>query len=107
MKASQLLATALLAAVGQPHAQERSLPGAQDGRWSVLLICEDVKDKNGLVKDSEGGLLHSVPHEFRRGVHSPAVMTIPLTSRKGTVSLDFDDFAFGTSWSQIFKSGPF
>src|SRR5258706_10341370 len=64
-------------------------------------------DKDGWVKDSEGGLLYWVPHECRISVHSPAVMTIPLTSCKGTVSLDFDDFAFGTSWSQIFKSAPF
>ena len=63
--------------------------------------------KDGWVKDSEGGLLYWVPHEFRKRIHSPAVMTIPLTSRKGTVSLDFDDCAFGTSWIQIFKSGPF
>jgi hypothetical protein len=64
-------------------------------------------DKDGWVKDSEGGLLYWVPHDCRKRVHSPAVMTIPLTSRKGTVTLDFDDFAFGTSWSQIFKSAPF
>ena len=56
-------------------------------------------DKDGWVKDSEGGLLYWVPHDYRRRLHSPAIMTIPLTSRKGTVSLDFDDIAFGTSWS--------
>jgi len=63
-------------------------------------------DKDGWVKDSEGGLLYWVPHDCRKRVHSPAIMTIPLTFRKGTVSLDFGDFAFGTSWSQIFKSAP-
>ena len=64
-------------------------------------------DKDGWVKDLDGGLLYWVPHDCRKGVHSPAVITIPLTSRKGTVTLDFDDFAFGTSWTQIFKSVPF
>ncbi len=64
-------------------------------------------DKDGWVKDPEGGLLYWVPHECRKSVHSLAVMTIPLTSRTGTVSLAFDDFAFGISWSQIFKSAPF
>ena len=64
-------------------------------------------DKDGWVKDEEGGLLYWVPHDCRKRVHSPAVMTIPLTSCKGTVSLDFDDFAFGTSWTQIFKSASF
>ncbi len=63
--------------------------------------------KDGWVKDSEGGLLYWVPHEYRKRVHSPAVMTIPRTSRKGTVTLDFEEFAFGASWSQIFKSAAF
>src|SRR5258706_85729 len=45
-----------------------------------------------------------VPHDCRQGLHSPAVLTIPLTSRIRSVSLDFDDFAFGTSWTQIFNS---
>ena len=63
-------------------------------------------DKDGWVKDSDGGLLYWVPHDCRVSVHSPAVMTIPLSSRNRSVSLDFADFAFGTSWSQIFKSVP-
>ena len=37
--------------------------------------------KDGWVKDSEGGLLYWVPHDCRAGLNSPAVMTIPLTSR--------------------------
>ena len=53
MKASRLLAATLIGAVGQSLAQERPQPGAYDGRWSVLLVCEDVKDKNGLVKGYE------------------------------------------------------
>ncbi len=60
----------------------------------------------GWVRDSGGGLLYWVPHECRSGVHSPALMTIPLASRHRSVSLDFDDIAFGTSWTQIFKSAP-
>ena len=64
-------------------------------------------DKDGCwVKDSEGGLLYWVPHDCRETVHSPAAMTIPLTSRNRPVSLDFDDFVFGTSWNQTFKSAP-
>ena len=64
-------------------------------------------DKDGWVKDSEGGLLYWVPHGCHESMHSPAIMTIPLTSHNQSVSLDFDDFAFGTSWGQIFKSAPF
>src|SRR5258706_530501 len=60
-------------------------------------------DISGWVRDSEGGLLYWVPLDIRPGVHSPALLTIPLTSRYRSVSLDFDDFAFGTSWTQIVK----
>ena len=61
-------------------------------------------DMGGWVRDSEGGLLYWVPHDIRTGLHLPALLTIPLTSRIRSVSLDFGDFAFGTSWAQIFKS---
>ena len=63
-------------------------------------------DINGWVRDSEGGLLYWVPHECRLSVHSPGLMIIPRTSRNRFVSLDFDDIAFGTAWTQIFNSAP-
>jgi len=63
-------------------------------------------DKDGWVRGPEGGLLYWVPHDCRAGLHSPALLTIPLTSHKRSVSLDFDDFVFGTSWTQMFKNGP-
>jgi len=63
-------------------------------------------DKDGWVKDSEVGLLYWVPHGCRTGLHAPPVLMIPITSRNRSVCLDFDDFAFGTSWSQIYKSAP-
>ena len=59
---------------------------------------------NGWVRDSEGDLLYWVPHDIRSGVHSPALLTIPINSPIRSVSLDLDDFAFGTSWAQIYKS---
>src|SRR5258706_296185 len=61
-------------------------------------------DMAGWVRDSQGGLLYWVPHDIRTSLHSPALLTIPLTSRIRSGSLDFDDFAFGTSWTQIFES---
>jgi len=63
-------------------------------------------DMDGWVRDSEHGLLYWVPHDCRRGLHLPGLLTIPLTSHDRSVSLDFDDFAFGTSWTQMFKNGP-
>ena len=63
-------------------------------------------NKDGWVMDSQGGLLYWVPHYCRTTVHSPALLTIPLTSPNRSISLDFDDFAFGTSWTQILKSAP-
>src|SRR5258706_341485 len=65
-----------------------------------------MPNMDGWVRDSEGGLLYWVPHSCRTTVHSPALMTIPLTSPNRSVSLDFDDIAFGTSWTQIFKRAP-
>ena len=56
---------------------------------------------DGWVRDSEDGLLYWVPQDCREGLNSPARLTIPLTSRNRSVSLDFDDFAYGTSWIQI------
>jgi hypothetical protein len=63
-------------------------------------------DTDGWVRGSEGGLLYWVPHDCRGGLHSPALLTIPPTSHNRSVSLDFDDFAFGTSWTQMFKDAP-
>ncbi len=63
-------------------------------------------NKDGWVRDSEGGLLYWIPHYCHTTIHSPTLMTIPLTSHNRSVSLDFDDIAFGTSWTQIFKSAP-
>ncbi len=63
-------------------------------------------DPDGWVRDSEGGLLYWVPPDCRTGLNSSARMTIPLTSRNRSVSLDFHDFAFGTSWTQILNNAP-
>ena len=63
-----------------------------------------LPDENGWVHDSEGRLLYWVPPDCRRGFHSPALLTIPPTSPLRSVSLDFNDFAYGTSWTQIFIS---
>ena len=60
-------------------------------------------DPDGWVRDSEGGFLYWVPQDCRVGLHSPALLTIPFTSHVRSVSLDFEDFVFGTSWAQIFK----
>ena len=61
-------------------------------------------DSQGWVKNSDGGLLYWVPLDCRIGLHSPALITIPLISAARSASLDFEDFAFGTAWTQIFNS---
>ena len=61
-------------------------------------------DPNGWVRDSNNGLLYWVPLDCRSGLHSPAVLTIPVTSHIRSIFLDFEDFAFGSSWTQIFHS---
>jgi len=61
-------------------------------------------DSQGWVRDSDDGFLYWVPIDCRSGLHSPALITIPPTSDVRSVSLDFEDFVFGTDWPQIFKS---
>ena len=63
-------------------------------------------DLDGWVRDSEGGLLYWVLLDCHTGLHSPAHLTIPLTPHVQSISLDFHNFAFGTSWTQIFNSAP-
>jgi len=62
------------------------------------------QDANGWVRDSKHGLLYWVPPDCHTGLHSPAVLTIPPTSHTRSVILDFDEFVFGTSWTQVFNS---
>ncbi len=61
-------------------------------------------DGNGWVRDLENGLLYWVPLDCHTGLHSPALLTIPPTSHTRLVALNFEDFVFGTSWTQIFNS---
>ena len=69
-----------------------------------LHICFYSRpDSQGWVRDSDGGLLYWVPQDCRRGLHSPALITIPLISDTRSVSLDFKEFAFGPAWTQIFN----
>ena len=58
-------------------------------------------DPESWVRDSMGGLLYWVPPDCRAGLHSPALLTMPSTSPVRSVSLQFEEFAFGTSWTQI------
>ena len=60
-------------------------------------------DANGWVRDSKDGLLYWVPLNCHAGLHSPALLTIPPTSHTRSVALDFEDFVYGTSWTQIFN----
>src|SRR5258706_8673711 len=61
-------------------------------------------DSQGWVRNSDGGLLYWVPLDCRKGLHSPALITIPLISDIRSVYLDFEVFAFGTAWTQISNS---
>ena len=61
-------------------------------------------DASGWVRDSKNGLLYCVPTDYRTGLHSPALLTIPPSAHTRSVTLDFENFVFGTSWTQIFNS---
>jgi len=61
-------------------------------------------DEDGWVHDSEGRLLYWVPADCRNCLHSHSLLTIPPTSHGRSVSLDFNDFAYGIPWVQNFYS---
>ena len=61
-------------------------------------------NSEGWVRDSQSALLYWVPPDCRFGLHSPVLFTIPPISHFRSVSLDLKDFAFGTSWTQIFNT---
>ena len=61
-------------------------------------FCTEL-DSNGWVRDSTNGLPYWVPLDCRSGLHSPALLTIPAPSHIRSISLDFGDFAFGSSWT--------
>ena len=61
-------------------------------------------DPDGWVRDSENGLLYWVPTYCRMSLHSPARLKISQTPDLQSVALDFEDFAFGTSWTHIFNN---
>ena len=59
-------------------------------------------DQDGWVRDPKGGLLYWVPDDCLIALRSSAHLVIPLTPNIRTVLLNFDNFVFGTSWTEIF-----
>ena len=61
-------------------------------------------DQDGWVRDPEGGLLYWVPDYCLIALRSSAHFVIPLIPNPNirSVSLDFEDFVYGTSWTEIF-----
>ena len=82
--------------------EEPVSPERPPSRKSLRACFYSRPDSHGWVRDSDGGLLYWVPLDCRRGLHSPALITIPLISDIRSVPLDFNEFAFGTAWAQIF-----
>jgi WD40 repeat protein len=85
--------------VSGPSSHQRS-----SSRNPVHAHFYSEPDSQGWVRDSDGGLLYWVPLDCRRGLHSSALITIPPTSDVRSVSLDFEEFAFGPAWPTIFSS---
>ena len=61
-------------------------------------------DSGGWISDSDGGLLYWVPLDCRSGLHSTTPIILPIRFHHWAVSLDFEEFAFGTTWTEIFNS---
>jgi len=106
----------LASVASSPH--ERSIISGPSGRaipmWgtyshisiqSTASAIETLRpDPDGWVRDSIGRLLYWLPHDYHGGLHSPALLTIPPTSPVRSVSLLYEEFLFGTCWTQIFKT---
>ena len=60
--------------------------------------------RDGWVRDSQQGLLYWVPPTCRACLHSSSLLIIHLTSQTQSVSLDFEDFVFGDSWTKIYNN---
>jgi hypothetical protein len=92
---------------------QHPIPGSSDGAIHSRGLFSQIPprltsnfkverpNQEGWVTDSSGGLFYWVPHDYRAGLHSSALLTIPSTP---PVSLQFDEFAFGKSWAQIFNA---
>jgi WD40 repeat protein len=83
------------------HVRESS-PHIRKQLSSSTAIQRDFYSKpcpDGWVRDSRYGFLYWVPPDYRAGLHSPALLTIPWTSHVRSVLLGFEDCA-----TQIFRS---
>jgi len=79
-------------------------PQPTSSRNPIYAHCFSSPDADGWVRDSEGGLLYWVPQDCRTGLHSPALLTIPPKSHIRSISFAFEEFAFGTDWTQTFDN---
>ncbi|KIM28355.1 hypothetical protein M408DRAFT_140331 [Serendipita vermifera MAFF 305830] len=70
---------------------------------SVSSIALDSKsmDSEGWVR-CDAGILLWVPEDYRRGVTSHAIGTIPPDARQRRVRLDLTDFKYGNTWSDVY-----
>ena len=84
----------------QPSGLVPSQPSPTDNQ--ILPNFHVRPDQDGWARDQEGGLLYWVPHDCLIVLRSSALRTIPLTGHIRSVSLNFEDFVFGTSWTDIF-----
>lgn len=66
------------------------------------VIAQHEMVYNGWVRCRKG-LLFWVPDDCRHGLICPAVITIPTDGRHRRVRLEFANFKYGDSWSQVYK----
>ena len=66
---------------------------------SGFAIAQELIDSNGWVRCDEG-LLFWVPEDYRHGLSSIAILKIPTTGRYRCVRLNFDNFRYGSAWTE-------
>lgn len=65
-----------------------------------FAIAQELIDSNGWVRCNKG-LLFWVPEDFRNGLSSLAILTIPTTSRYRRVRVNLDNFRYGSTWTSV------
>jgi hypothetical protein len=70
--------------------------------FSCAPIPEERLNPNGWVVGPEG-LLFWVPQDFRYGLTHLPMMTIANARRDRVVRIDFTNFRYGTSWTDIYE----
>lgn len=71
-------------------------------KFSGLPIPKRMVDSHGWVRIGNK-LIFWVPENYRNGLVTDTLMTIPTTGPSRIVRIDFSCFRYGTSWTTVYN----